>query len=120
MTPVDGSHTLGCGAPAAVVVLAGGRSTRMGTAKAALEWHGSTMLRHVTGIVGRAVDGPVIVVRAPGQQLPAIDPQVQVPTDPEAGRGPMQAWLSDWPLRPSTPPWPSSAPPTCPSCTLPS
>ena len=62
MTPVDGSHTLGCAAPAAVVVLAGGRSTRMGTAKAALEWHGSTLLRHVTGIVGRAVDGPVIVV----------------------------------------------------------
>ena len=90
MTPVDGSHTLGRAAPAAVVVLAGGRSTRMGTAKAALEWHGSTLLRHVTGIVGRAVDGPVIVVRAPGQQLPALDPQVLVHTDPEEGRGPMQ------------------------------
>ena len=90
MTPDDGSHTLDCAAPAAGVVLAGGRSTRMGTAKAALEWHGSTLLRHVTGIVGRAVDGPVIVVRAPGQQLPALDPQVLVHTDPEEGRGPMQ------------------------------
>ncbi len=62
----------------------------MGSAKAALEWHGSTLLRHVTGVVGRAVDGPVIVVRAPGQELPALDPQVLVRDDPEEGRGPMQ------------------------------
>lgn len=62
----------------------------MGTAKAALEWHGSTMLRHVTGVVDRAVDGPVIVVRAPGQELPELDPKVLVCDDPEEGRGPMQ------------------------------
>lgn len=62
----------------------------MGTAKAALEWHGSTLLRHVTGVVARAVDGPVIVVRAPGQELPAVDPRVLVHEDPEEGRGPMQ------------------------------
>lgn len=75
---------------AAGVVLAGGRSSRMGTAKAALEWHGSTLLRHVTGVVDRAVDGPVIVVRAPGQELPDLDPKVLVYDDPEEGRGPMQ------------------------------
>jgi molybdopterin-guanine dinucleotide biosynthesis protein A len=75
--------------PAAGVVVAGGRSTRMGTPKAALEWHSSTLLRRVTGIVGRAVDGPVIVVRAPGQDLPALDPKVMVRDDPEEGRGPM-------------------------------
>ena len=46
------------------VVLAGGRSTRMGRPKASLEWHGSTLLHRVTGIVSRAVDGPVVVVRA--------------------------------------------------------
>jgi molybdopterin-guanine dinucleotide biosynthesis protein A len=62
----------------------------MGTAKAALEWHGSTLLSHVAGVVGRAIDGPVIVVRAPGQQLPALDPQVLVHDDPEEGLGPMQ------------------------------
>jgi CTP:molybdopterin cytidylyltransferase MocA len=39
------------------IVLAGGRSTRMGSAKAALEWHGSTLLRRVAAIVGR-VAGP--------------------------------------------------------------
>jgi molybdopterin-guanine dinucleotide biosynthesis protein A len=74
----------------AAVVLAGGRSSRMGTAKAALEWHGSTLLRHVTGVVGRAVDGPVIVVRAPEQELPELDDTVLVCDDTEEGRGPMQ------------------------------
>ncbi|MQA09328.1 MAG: NTP transferase domain-containing protein [Pseudonocardiaceae bacterium] len=76
--------------PAAGVVLAGGRSSRMGTPKATLGWHGSTLLRHVTGVVERAVDGPVIVVRAPGQELPELEPGVVVHEDPEEGRGPMQ------------------------------
>ena len=62
----------------------------MGTAKAALEWHGSTLLRHVTGVVDRAVEGPVIVVRALGQELPELDPRVIVCDDLEEGRGPMQ------------------------------
>lgn len=90
MTTVDRAKHLDRAAPAAGVVLAGGRSTRMGTAKAALEWHGSTLLRRVTGVVGRAVDGPVIVVRAPGQELPSLDPHVLFRDDPEEGRGPMQ------------------------------
>jgi molybdenum cofactor guanylyltransferase len=76
--------------PVAGVVLAGGRSSRMGTAKAALEWHGSTLLRHVTGVVGRVVDTPVVVVRAPGQELPELDARVLVHQDPEEGHGPMQ------------------------------
>ena len=62
----------------------------MGTAKAALEWHGSTLLRHVTGVVARAVEGPVIVVRAPGQELPELDPKVELADDLEEGLGPMQ------------------------------
>ena len=68
-------------ADAAGIVLAGGRSTRMGSPKAALEWHGSTLLRRITGIVGRAVDGPVVVVRAPGQALPALPDGVEVVED---------------------------------------
>jgi molybdopterin-guanine dinucleotide biosynthesis protein A len=72
------------------VVLAGGRSTRMGRPKASLEWHGSTLLHRVAGIVGRAVDGPVVVVRAPGQELPALPPGVSVVEDAREGRGPLQ------------------------------
>lgn len=75
---------------AAAIVLAGGRSSRMGSPKAALEWHGSTLLRRVTGIVGRTVGGPVVVVRAPGQELPALDPAVEVIDDATEGRGPLQ------------------------------
>ena len=77
-------------ADAAGIVLAGGRSTRMGSPKAALEWHGSTLLRRITGIVGRAVDGPVVVVRAPGQALPALPDGVEVVEDAREGRGPLQ------------------------------
>jgi molybdopterin-guanine dinucleotide biosynthesis protein A len=44
-------------AGSAGVVLAGGRSSRMGTPKAALEWHGSTLLRRTVGIVARAAKG---------------------------------------------------------------
>jgi molybdopterin-guanine dinucleotide biosynthesis protein A len=72
------------------IVLAGGRSTRMGTPKAALEWHGSTLLRRVVGIVARGVDGPVVVVRAPGQALPALPVAVEVVEDAREGRGPLQ------------------------------
>jgi molybdenum cofactor guanylyltransferase len=72
------------------VVLAGGRSSRMGTPKASLEWHGSTLLARVTQILARAVPGPVAVVRAPGQQLPDLDPSVVVLEDPAEGLGPLQ------------------------------
>jgi molybdenum cofactor guanylyltransferase len=71
-------------------VLAGGRSTRMGRPKATLEWHGSTLLHRVTGIVARAVGGPVVVVRAPGQELPALPAEVRVVEDAVEGRGPLQ------------------------------
>lgn len=72
------------------IILAGGRSTRMGRPKAALEWHGSTLLHRVAGIVGRAVGGPVVVVRAPGQELPALPPAATVTEDAREGRGPLQ------------------------------
>jgi molybdenum cofactor guanylyltransferase len=72
------------------IVLAGGRSSRMGTPKAALEWHGSTLLRRVTGVLARVVDGPVVVVRAPGQPLPALPAEVEVVDDPQEGLGPLQ------------------------------
>jgi molybdenum cofactor guanylyltransferase len=71
-------------------VLAGGRSSRMGVSKAALEWHGSTLLRRTVGIIARVTDGPVVVVRAPGQLLPALPADVEIVDDPREGLGPVQ------------------------------
>jgi molybdenum cofactor guanylyltransferase len=62
----------------------------MGSPKAALEWHGSTLLRRTVGIISRATGGPVVVVRAPGQGLPALPPGVEVVEDPQEGKGPVQ------------------------------
>ena len=72
------------------IVLAGGRSSRMGTPKAALEWHGSTLLRRTVGILARVADGPVVVVRAPGQSLPGLPAAIGVVDDPREGLGPVQ------------------------------
>jgi molybdenum cofactor guanylyltransferase len=84
--PAYDEHVVVC----AGVVLAGGRSSRMGTSKAALEWHGSTLLRRTTGIVARAADGPVVVVRAAGQDLPDLPRSIEVAEDPREGKGPVQ------------------------------
>jgi molybdopterin-guanine dinucleotide biosynthesis protein A len=72
------------------IVLVGGRSSRMGTPKAALEWHGSTLLRRTVGIISRVTGGPVVVVRAPGQALPTLPPRIEVVDDPREGLGPVQ------------------------------
>jgi molybdopterin-guanine dinucleotide biosynthesis protein A len=72
------------------VVLAGGRSSRMGTPKAALEWHGSTLLRRTAGILARVTNGPVVVVRAPGQDLPPLPEGTLIIDDPREGKGPVQ------------------------------
>ena len=78
------------GASTAAIVLAGGGSTRMGRPKALLEWHGSTLVRRAVGLVARAVDGPVVVVRAAGQALPALPPGTELADDALQARGPLQ------------------------------
>jgi molybdopterin-guanine dinucleotide biosynthesis protein A len=75
---------------AGAIILAGGKSSRMGSPKAALDWHGSTLLRRVTGLAQRTVDGPVVVVRAHGQVLPELQAAVEVVSDAREGRGPLQ------------------------------
>jgi molybdopterin-guanine dinucleotide biosynthesis protein A len=62
----------------------------MGTPKAALEWHGSTLLRRTVGVVARATGGPVVVARAPGQELPDLPDGTLVTDDPRPGKGPVQ------------------------------
>jgi molybdopterin-guanine dinucleotide biosynthesis protein A len=62
----------------------------MGSPKAALEWHGSTLLRRTAGILARVTGGPVVVVRASGQELPPLPDRVIVVDDPREGKGPVQ------------------------------
>jgi molybdopterin-guanine dinucleotide biosynthesis protein A len=62
----------------------------MGAAKAGLEWHGSTLLYRAAAVLARTVDGPVVVVAAPGQELPELPTGVAVVEDPVEGLGPMQ------------------------------
>ena len=62
----------------------------MGTPKAALEWHGSTLLHRTVQVVAQATGGPVVVVRAPGQDLPDLPASVLIAEDPREGRGPLQ------------------------------
>ena len=70
------------------VVLAGGRSSRMGRPKALLDWHGRPAVAHAVEVVRDGVGGgPVCVVRAPGQELPPLD--AIVVDDPVAYGGPL-------------------------------
>ena len=62
----------------------------MGTPKAALEWHGSTLLRRTAGILARVTNGPVVIVRAPGQDLPHLPEGTLITDDPREGKGPVQ------------------------------
>jgi molybdopterin-guanine dinucleotide biosynthesis protein A len=62
----------------------------MGTSKAGLEWHGSTLLYRTVGILARATGGPVVVVRAGRQELPDLPAGTQVIDDPRQGKGPVQ------------------------------
>ena len=70
------------------IVLAGGQSRRMGTPKALLDWHGSTLVRRITGILLRIAD-PVVVVHADGQELPKLVGVERV-TDRAPDRGPLE------------------------------
>jgi molybdopterin-guanine dinucleotide biosynthesis protein A len=71
------------------VVLCGGQSRRMGEPKAWLTIGPERMLQRVVRLVGSAV-GPVVVVAAPGQEIPPLPETVAIVRDPVSGRGPLQ------------------------------
>jgi molybdopterin-guanine dinucleotide biosynthesis protein A len=71
------------------VVLCGGRSSRMGRAKAWLPFGGELMLQRVVRVVGEVVS-PVVVVAAPGQDVPPLPAGVRLVRDDAEGRGPLQ------------------------------
>src|SRR5437868_4811401 len=71
------------------IVLCGGQSKRMGRPKAWLPFAGESMLARVVRLLGEAVS-PIIVVAAPGQDVPPLPAAIQVVRDEERGRGPLQ------------------------------
>src|SRR5262245_9059490 len=71
------------------IVLCGGRSSRMGRPKAWLPFRGEFMLPRVVRILGEVV-APIVVVAAPGQDVPPLPSGIEIVRDPEEGRGPLQ------------------------------
>jgi molybdopterin-guanine dinucleotide biosynthesis protein A len=61
----------------------------MGTPKAWLDFGGETLLARVVGTV-RRICATVVVVAAPGQDVPPLPPDVAIARDPVEGRGPLQ------------------------------
>jgi molybdopterin-guanine dinucleotide biosynthesis protein A len=62
----------------------------MGTSKAALDWHGQSLLFRTVTVLAAAAGGRVVVVRAAGQPLPRLPQGTVVVEDPREGRGPLQ------------------------------
>src|SRR5205823_4798639 len=75
------------------IVLCGGQSSRMGRPKAWLPFGGELMLPRVVRLLSEVVS-PIIVVAAPGQDLPPLSEVVQVVRDEVEGRGPLQGLLA--------------------------
>lgn len=71
------------------IVLCGGRSRRMGVAKPLLPFGNECMLARVVRLLGEAIN-PVVVVAAPGQELPPLPEAVRVVRDRHADRGPLE------------------------------
>jgi molybdopterin-guanine dinucleotide biosynthesis protein A len=71
------------------IVLCGGQSKRMGRPKAWLPFAGETMLQRVVRLLAEVVK-PIVVVAAPGQDVPRVPPEVAIVCDEEQGRGPLQ------------------------------
>ena len=70
------------------IVLCGGRSSRMGKPKAWLPFGDELMLPRVVRLVRAAVDS-VVVVAAPGQDVPPLPAGVRVVRDEAEGKGPL-------------------------------
>src|SRR6187431_2251988 len=71
------------------IVLAGGQSTRMGTAKALLPFGPETMLQRVVRLLGTTVS-PIVTVAAREQELPPLPAGTIVARDERDARGPLE------------------------------
>ncbi|MFN8584358.1 MAG: molybdenum cofactor guanylyltransferase [Dehalococcoidia bacterium] len=79
----------------AAIVLAGGRSRRMGRDKAALVLRGRSLLQRALDAVGAVVD-EIVVVGAPGRALPEVRSArtLRRVDDPVEGEGPLAGLLA--------------------------
>ena len=71
------------------VVLAGGKSTRMGAPKAMLPFGPETMLQRVVRLLAATVS-PIVAVAARDQELPPLPADVIVARDEREARGPLE------------------------------
>lgn len=71
------------------IVLCGGKSSRMGMPKLALPFGPEVMLQRIVRLVGEVCD-PIVVVAAPGQELPRLPLGVIATSDKREGRGPLE------------------------------
>ena len=76
--------------PDGAILLLGGRSSRMGAAKADLDWHGTPLSAHMAGILRAAVDGPVVAVAQPDAPAPALPPGIELVRDAAPDEGPLR------------------------------
>jgi molybdopterin-guanine dinucleotide biosynthesis protein A len=83
------------------IVLCGGKSTRMGSAKAMLPFGSETMLQRVVRLLSDVV-GPMVVVAAVDQQLPELPSTVIVTRDEREGRGPLEGLRAGLKALPAT------------------
>jgi len=72
------------------ILLLGGQSTRMGAAKADLDWSGVPLAVHMAEVLRAAVAGPIVAVAAPEQAVPALPEGVELARDRVAGEGPLR------------------------------
>ena len=83
------------------ILLAGGKSSRMGKDKAGLKIEGHTMLERLL-LTLQPLVAETVVMRAKGQALPHISPElkawIRVGRDTEEGRGPLQGIVDGLPL----------------------
>lgn len=75
------------------IVLCGGKSKRMGVAKATLPFGDETMLQRVLRLLGQVVE-PLVVVAAPGQDVPPLPAGIIVARDERPGQGPLEGLLA--------------------------
>ena len=75
------------------IVLCGGLSLRMGQPKAWLPFGNEFLLPRIVRILREVVD-PIVVVAAPGQELPPLPAEVEIVRDREEGLGPLNGLAS--------------------------